>query len=60
MYFRFLANRDTSVRDMAAWLETRFPADIDLPQEHIATSLAKYNVTTGMPSNNTLTHITFH
>ena len=60
VYFRFLADRDTSVRDMAAWLETPFPADIDLPQEHITTSLAKYNVTTGMPMYNTLTHTTFH
>ena len=60
VYFRFLSDRDKSVRDMTAWLETRFPASIDLPQEHITTTLAKYLVTTGMPINNTLTHITFH
>ena len=60
VYFRFLSDRDKSVRDMTAWLETRFPAGIDLPQEDITTTLAKYIVTTGMPINNTLTHITFH
>ena len=60
VYFRFLSDRDKSVRDMKEWLETRFPAGIDLPEEHITTTLAKYIVTTGMPINNTLTHITFH
>ena len=60
VYFRFLSDRDKSVRDMTAWLETRVPVGIDLPQEHITTTLAKYIVTTGMPINNTLTHITFH
>ena len=60
VYFRFLADRDQTVRDTVAWLETRFPTGIDLPQEHITTSLAKYIVTTGMHINNTLTNIAFH
>ena len=49
-----------SVRKLIDWLETRFPAGIDLPQEHIITALAKYITTTGMPIRTTLTQITYH
>ena len=60
VYFRFLADSDSTVRKLVQWLETRFPAGIDLPQEHIVTALAKYIATTGMPIHTTLTKITYH
>ena len=60
VYFRFLADSDSTVRKLVQWLETRFPAGIDLPQEHIVTTLAKYIVTTGMPIHTTLINITYH
>ena len=60
VYFRFLQDRDSSVREIATLLETSFPPGIDLPQEHIIHTLSKYIVTTGMPIQTTLARITFH
>jgi hypothetical protein len=60
VYFRFLQDRDSSVREIATLLETSFPPGIDLPQEHIIHTLSKYIVATGMPIQTTLARITFH
>ena len=59
VYFRFLQDRDPSVRKLIDWPETRVPPGIDLPQEHIITAFAKYITTTGIPIHTTPTHTTY-
>ena len=39
VYFRFLEDRDPSVRKLIDWLETRFPAGINLPHTLPTTSI---------------------